>query len=627
MSGIYNHIFTMILLQLVLFQFIVALMYHAAALSVHAQYSQPDSRSLSHRNNTECPSVWYKFNQTTQDCQCIPLPGLHCDSEYASINPRHTLTYNDKKKIISEVTMGYKYLEGYNLTKEGYHNILLPNDISELNQYMCGPLNRRHYMCSECKNGYGLAIISEPALCANICYLCKDSWYDLLVYLSFNFIPLTVFYLFILVFQVRLTSAPMTCFIMYSQLVVLASYEECHVGFTNSSTFFRQMKFTDSGNTLRVGTKILLTLYGVFNLDFFHYILPPFCISSRLRSIHIFILGYISVFYPFILILLTWLCVELHGRNFRPIVCLWRPFHECFVRLRRSWNTKSDLIDAFASFLLLSYSKILFKLVVTFDLEEITYYSLMDGHESHDYAIIADTSIIIMKSTNYYFISMMCFTVLLFILFIIFPMFLLLFYPIKIFRNLLSRCICTRLQIFLNIFIEKFHCCYRDGLNGAKDMRSFSGIYFLLRIIVYSTAIFNFTTLNVDRELFRGLIFLAIALLIALSQPYKKTYMNIVDSILLSHTANLCYITASSGTLLNQPQFFLLLMYFISALPFIILLFVTAYRMVYGIFTQYVSSMQYFTLLKKARVKLCSRFISKSHHNLPLPATTYEAIN
>ena len=78
-------------------------------------------------------------------------------------------------------------------------------------------------------SGYGLAIIFEPALCVNMCYLCKDSWHDLLVYLSLNFILLTLFYMLILVFQVMLTSAPMTCFIMYSQLVVLALYEECHL--------------------------------------------------------------------------------------------------------------------------------------------------------------------------------------------------------------------------------------------------------------------------------------------------------------------------------------------------------------------------------------------------------------
>ena len=179
MSGICNHIIlTMILLQLVLFQFIVALTYHAAALSVHAQYSQSDSRSLLHQNSTECPSVWYKFSQTTQDCQCIPLPALTCDSEYAHTDLHHLLTYDANNKVISEVRMRYKYLQGYNLTKNGNKIILLPNDISELNQYMCGPLNWKHYMCSKCKSGYGPAVISESALCANMCYLCNDSWHD-----------------------------------------------------------------------------------------------------------------------------------------------------------------------------------------------------------------------------------------------------------------------------------------------------------------------------------------------------------------------------------------------------------------------------------------------------------------
>ena len=148
----------------------------------------------------------------------------------------------------------------------------------------------------------------------------------------------------------------------------------------------------------------------MFSLDFFHYVLPQFCISSKLRPIHVLFLaiGYISAFYPFLLILLTWLCVELHGRNFKPIVCLWRPFHGCFVRLRRGWNTKSDLIDVFASFFLLSYSKILYQIMLMFDSEEITNYSLMDGKESHDYVLRADLSIITFKSSDSFVIFMTC---------------------------------------------------------------------------------------------------------------------------------------------------------------------------------------------------------------------------
>ena len=88
---------------------------------------------------------------------------------------------------------------------------------------------------------------------------------------------------------------------MYSQLVVLAFYEKCGVKLGNS--LVSQIKF-DAEGTLR-RAKILLTIYGMFNLDFFHYVLPPFCISSHLRPIHVFSLGYISAFYPFILILPT----------------------------------------------------------------------------------------------------------------------------------------------------------------------------------------------------------------------------------------------------------------------------------------------------------------------------------
>ena len=396
------------------------------------------------------------------------------------------------RRIISSIKMRHKYLEGYNLTvtKDGSYGILLPNNISELNPYMCGPLNRKDYLCSSCKNGYGPPVMSGSASCANMCYLCKDTWKDFLLYLSFSFIPLTSFYLIILVFQIRLTSAPMTCFIMYSQLVVLGFYEECGLESSDSVSVFSQIKFTDTGETLRVGTKIVLTLYGMFNLDFFHYTLSPFCLSSKLKPIHILSLDYISAFYPFLLILLTWLCVELHGRNFRPIVCLWRPFHGCFVRLRRGWNTKSDLIDVFASFVLLSYSKILYQIILTFDSEEIFNYSLTDGRITNGYVLSADLTIFTFKTSDSFMIFMTCFSALLVFLFV-FPVFLLFFYPTKILRKLLSKCLSNRLLIFLNTFIEKFHCCYKDGLDVTKDMRSFSGIYFLLRIIIYSAKTIN----------------------------------------------------------------------------------------------------------------------------------------
>ena len=56
-----------------------------------------------------------------------------------------------------------------------------------------------------------------------------------------------------------------------------------------------------------------------------------------------------------LLIFLTWHCIKLHGPNFRPLVWLWRPFHTCFVLLRRGWDKESDITDVFTTFLFLSY--------------------------------------------------------------------------------------------------------------------------------------------------------------------------------------------------------------------------------------------------------------------------------
>ena len=61
--------------------------------------------------------------------------------------------------------------------------------------------------------------------------------------------------------------------------------------------------------------------------------------------------------YPLVLITISFLLVELHDHDFKIIVWLWKPFHKYFTCLRSEWNIKLSLIDAFATFLLLSLVK------------------------------------------------------------------------------------------------------------------------------------------------------------------------------------------------------------------------------------------------------------------------------
>ena len=98
--------------------------------------------------------------------------------------------------------------------------------------------------------------------------------------------------------------------------------------------------------------KTFLILCGVWNLDFIHYSVPPFCVSSSLRQKYVPLYGYTSAFYPFFLILLIWVCVEMYDCNIRPLAWLRTLNHSCSVGVRgsRNWDIRKGIINCFTSF-------------------------------------------------------------------------------------------------------------------------------------------------------------------------------------------------------------------------------------------------------------------------------------
>ena len=242
---------------------------------------------------------------------------------------------------------------------------------------------------------------------------------------------------------------------------------------------------------------------------------------------------------------LTWVCIELHGRNFRPLVWLWRPFHRCFVRLRRGWDTKSDIIDVFATFFFLSYSKSLFQTFVFLNIEDLRSYNESGVCTEVYERIAADLTVTFWSKYHYSYLipSILCFVV-----YNIVPLLLLTFYPFKVFRLCLSKC---RLNfIAINIFVEKVSGCYRDSLDGGRDMRSLSGFYLLFRLIVALVGQLSHWLMN-DVVTFKfiwipiGTVFMIAALMIALIRPYRKSYMVYLDCLLLTNLALVSYLMRS----------------------------------------------------------------------------------
>ena len=481
-----------------------------AATQKIISYSTEDSGTES---QLLCSSLKESPLRCGQDGRGLRLPYEHC------------ATFNEETNLLSIFNCPY-----FQFDKYGSHNILLqlPLNLSQLNDYMCSPLNRKGYLCSECADGFGPSVTSFGYRCAN----CTDTLYGVPLFLFLEFVPITVFYIICLAFQISVTSAPMPCFIMYAQIIVVT------FDFTATNTPVLDKIIPRDNLDHRLDIKIILALYRVFNLDFGHYLLPPYCLSSKLKFIHEAYLGYISAFYPPLLILLTWICIELHGRNFRPLVWLWRPFHRCFVRLRRGWDTKSDIIDVFTTFLLLSCGKILYQTLLLFNRDEILNISL-SGHYFTSYQCLADQSI---SYGSTYHLLFAIPSVLIFLICTILPLLLLLLYPIRTFRSCLSKWHLN--SIALNIFTEKVYGCYRNGLHGRRDMRCFSGLYFILRImpfliklIVQPFSIFYATI----HWYYSGTVFFAIALIVGITKPYKRAYMNYLDTLILSNLALLYY--------------------------------------------------------------------------------------
>ena len=439
-----------------MYYYFVLLVLFCSVSSASLTFKPEGTSSVQYGSQTkfECPP-WYSYTPSTNSCQCLLfVEALLCDGIKAYIEVKSILTVQQNQNIISKSpSTSFNLYQGINVTKPGYRK-----NITELNHFMCGPLNRKGYLCSDCIDGFGLSMsLIEHT---NHCYECRGNHWGVMLYLAIVLLPLTLLYLLILIFQIRMTSAPIPCFVMYSQLVFSDIWG-------NPFDELTTVIFTKTGNTKAV-TKVVLLLYGIFNLDFISHAVPPFCVSKDLRLYHRVFLGYITAFYPMMLILITWICIELHDRNFKVIVYLWRPFHRCFVRLRRGWDTKNDLIDVFATFLLLSFVKIMYQTVLMFSTVMLDTYSLSGKHLHSSYASNIDNSIPI-TSTKY--IIPVISALVICIIFNLLPVLLLVLYPFGRFRRMLSKLRLDRISLM--IFIEKFHCCYRDGLDGKRDITTF----------------------------------------------------------------------------------------------------------------------------------------------------------
>ena len=93
---------------------------------------------------------WSFYNETLHHCQCYEsVPGSHYTIQFKSIecSERKTSIYIGYCMTTEQLEMFFShcavYMPKVNISALNGMFIQLPNNISELNDFMCGPMNRK----------------------------------------------------------------------------------------------------------------------------------------------------------------------------------------------------------------------------------------------------------------------------------------------------------------------------------------------------------------------------------------------------------------------------------------------------------------------------------------------------
>ena len=458
-----------------------------------------------------CPPWFTPDNSSSTGCSCSDsYEAVKCGSDFPLIRFGNCMTFNSTSETTEYGPC--PYIAHYNNTThiDRVWYIQLPDNVYLLNEFMCGPLNREGELCRKCKDGYGIALYSYTLECSK-CWVHGYGW---VLYYFLELFPITVMYFLVVIFHIRATSSPLSALVFMSQIVVytIRLNVPLHMYAENEVTGFPY-----------VAVKVLLVLCGIWSLDFFRSIIPPFCVSSNIKTAHALALEYLVAFYPLFLIFITYLCIKLHDNNFRPIVWLWKPFHRHFVHFRRRWDSKASIINAFTTFLLLSFSKILF---VSFTLLHYTEIHVSTSMRNcvlyYDPTVDCNT----LESTIFSVTA-----VLVLVIFIVFPTILLILYPTRLFGKCVSCCGFRRWHA-LHMFVESFQGQYKDGTNGTCDFRVVSASFLILRILILFLFL-NHHRLPSNTVELQGVLLVCASCIHAITRPYKLNFMNNLDIVIL----------------------------------------------------------------------------------------------
>ena len=414
----------------------------------------------------------------------------------------YCITYSKIKKKPEYIVARCPYVVG-SLTF--LYNEIPPNLLNHGDKF-CKALNRSHELCGKCKQGYGLDVYSTNFKCIP----CSNThtgiqWVKVV---AASTLPTTLLFTLCTVFHISITTAHTNGYIFFSHVITM------RLDILMVQYAWEYFKHNES--TL---TDLLYVPYQLWTFDFPQIVLNDICLGKSFKVAHAIALQYLSVLYPLLLVLTAIILIELHAKNFKPLVWLWKPLCYLCVRFRHSWQIRTSVIDTFASFLLLSYSNL-----IGVSMSLLTPTNVITSNGRVVKRILQyDTSMEFFGGTHFKY---GVFAIIILSTFGAIPPILLILYPFKWFQYLLNKCN-LKGRRFLQVFVDAFQGSYKNNVKGYPERRYFAGVYFLFRIAI--NVIYMAVEDMVKLHLTLTLTYISFTLIILAQRPYKKNFYNILD--------------------------------------------------------------------------------------------------
>ena len=450
----------------------------------------------------ECPP-FFNFNNTEQRCECTRyiryyFAGIkYCEADGAFIEHGFWIGYagsaTENDLILGYCPTNHCFQQSNLSSRFRYHRLPIRADKEKLDRLVCGEAKRTNVFCSRCVEGYTVYFHSDTFKCGSEA-TCK---WGFLLYLLSELLPLTTFFIFILLFNIKFTSGELNGFIFFAQVSDVIG--DFGISFLNSHIFFTQMKYNAVYNLV----------YKAFNFGFFSIDALSFCLYKGARTIDIIAFKYISVVYGLILFILVILCLK---------------YCKCKYKCNKIKVTNMSIIHGLTTFFVLEYAQCM---KVTFLILNPGY--LYDSNESHRIVVYHQGDMDYLKGKHLLYAFPAVFSLI--VINLALPT-LLVSYPLsnrivaffKLDRFATIRCIARNIPIIkLKPLIDSFQGSFKD------KYRFFSGLYFFYRILILLP---RFLIGFLGTYIIFQIQFLFMMVIHVLVWPYKKYWHNVLDTSL-----------------------------------------------------------------------------------------------